>query len=261
MAEVIIVKDKKDAGQIAARALADLIITKPSAVLGLATGSTPTVAFDALAEIIKNENIDVSNVSGYALDEYVGLEKSHPESYYSVINRTVTQVLNLNPNKVKTPNGDVDTISTAGVIYEALIKNSGGIDIQILGIGTDGHIGFNEPGSSFASRTRIKTLTPQTREDNARFFNSVDEVPKHCITQGVGTILEARHCILLAFGKAKADAVQGAIEGPITSSNTASALQLHPHATFILDEEAAEKLERKDYYKFIYDNKPDWQTI
>jgi glucosamine-6-phosphate deaminase len=261
MAEVIIVKNKEHAGEIVARHIADLIKAKPSTVLGLATGSTPIVAYDALAKLIKAENINVSNVKGYALDEYVGLDKSHPESYYSVINRTVTEPLGLNPDNINTPNGDLKDIQTAGEMYEAKIKIAGGVDLQFLGIGTDGHIGFNEPGSSLASRTRIKTLTEETRQDNARFFNSIDEVPKHCITQGVGTILEARHLVLLAFGENKQTAVAGALEGAITSSNTASALQLHPHATVLIDEAAAGKLERLEYYKYVFNNKPSWQGI
>ena len=138
---------------------------------------------------------------------------------------------------------------------------AGGIDLQLLGIGTSGHIGFNEPTSSLASRTRIKTLTPQTRKDNARFFENANEVPFHVITMGIGTILESRHCVLLAFGKNKAPAVAGMVEGAITAMNPASALQLHPKVTVFLDEESAADLKMKDYYRWVYEQKPDWQKV
>ena len=152
-------------------------------------------------------------------------------------------------------------IDTAAERYEAAIAEAGGIDLQILGIGRTGHIGFNEPGSSLASRTRVKTLTEPTRADNARFFASPDEVPMHCITQGIGTILDARHLVLLAFGDAKADAVASAVEGPVTASQPGSAIQLHPHVTVIVDEAAAAKLQNADYYRYAWANKPAWQGI
>ncbi len=186
----------------------------------------------------------------------------HPESYRSVITRTVVEPLGLDPRHVHVPNGALETLSTAGEEYDRAIAAAGGIDVQILGIGTDGHIGFNEPGSSLASGTRVKTLTEQTRQDNARFFGgNLDQVPTHCITQGIGTILKARHVILLAFGENKAQAVADSIEGGISSFCPASALQLHPHATFIIDEAAAGSLKRADYYRWVYANKPEWQGI
>src|SRR5690606_26362596 len=154
------------------------------------------------------------------------------------------------------PDGSLDGIEHAGDAYERAIEAAGGVDLQILGIGTDGHIGFNEPGSSFASLTRVKTLTERTRADNARFFDSADDVPMHCITQGLGTILRARHLVLLAFGEGKADAVAAAIEGPLASILPGSAIQLHPHATVVLDEAAASKLKLADYYRYTYANKP-----
>jgi glucosamine-6-phosphate deaminase len=257
----LIVREQSDASQIAARAIADLIIQKPTAVLGLATGSTPLKVYEELAKLVKDERIDVSQIQGFALDEYVGIEKTHPESYYSIINKHVTIPLGLNPELVHTPNGDLSTIETAGIEYDAAIKAAGGVDLQILGIGTDGHIGFNEPGSSLVSRTRIKTLTAQTREDNARFFASIDEVPKHCITQGIGTILEARHLLLLAFGENKAEAVAQSLEGGISSFWPASALQLHAHVSVFVDNSAAKLLKNRAYYEFAYDNKPDWQGL
>ena len=185
----------------------------------------------------------------------------NPQSYRSIITREVVEPLGLDPALIQVPNGAPETAEHAGEDYERAIVAAGGIDVQLLGIGTDGHIGFNEPGSSFESLTRVKTLTQQTRADNARFFDSPDEVPVHCVTQGLGTIRRARHLLLLAFGAGKAHAVAGAIEGPVTASNPASAIQLHPRATVILDEAAAGELANLDYYRFVWDNKPAWQQL
>ncbi|GAA4197991.1 glucosamine-6-phosphate deaminase [Microbacterium oryzae] len=259
MAEVVIVPDAARAGAIVADEIVALIRRRPDAVLGLATGSTPLPVYEALHGRI--DGVDVSQVRGFALDEYVGLDPAHPESYRSVITREVVEPLGLDPDRIRTPDGSLAGIEHAGEDYEAAIEAAGGVDLQILGVGTDGHIGFNEPGSSFASRTRVKTLTRRTREDNARFFDTVDEVPRHCITQGIGTILRARHLVLLAFGEGKAAAVAGAVEGPVTASLPGSAIQLHPHVTVVVDEAAASRLERADYYRFAWDNKPVWQGI
>ena len=261
MAEIVIVEDQRAAGLLVAGAIARLIQTKPDTVLGLATGSTPVEVYRALAQTVRDDDIDVSGVRGFALDEYVGLPPGHPESYRSVITREVVEPLGLVPEKVAVPPGDPVGIDTAAERYEAAIAEAGGIDLQILGIGRTGHIGFNEPGSSLASRTRVKTLTEPTRADNARFFASPDEVPMHCITQGIGTILDARHLVLLAFGDAKADAVASAVEGPVTASQPGSAIQLHPHVTVIVDEAAAAKLQNADYYRYAWANKPAWQGI
>ena len=259
MAEVVILDSRAAAGALVADEIVRLVDEVRSPVLGLATGSTPLPVYEALRERLAGH--DVSHVRGFALDEYVGLDVSHPESYRSVITREVIEPLGLDPELIHVPNGDIETIRHAGDDYERDIIEAGGVDLQLLGIGTDGHIGFNEPGSSFASTTRLKTLTEQTREDNARFFDSLDEVPRHCITQGLGTILRARHLVLLAFGEAKADAVAAALEGPLSAMMPASAVQLHPHVTVVLDEGAASKLALADYYRYTYDNKPSWQGI
>ncbi|UCR88700.1 glucosamine-6-phosphate deaminase [Mycetocola spongiae] len=259
MAEVVIVENAQAAGDLVADAILRLIGTKPDAVLGLATGSTPLPVYRALAE--RRGDTDLSRVSGFALDEYVGLPISHPESYRSVITREVVEPVGLTPERIHVPVGAEETIRHAGADYEAAINAAGGVDIQILGIGTDGHIGFNEPGSSFASLTRIKTLTRQTRADNARFFDSLDQVPTHSITQGLGTILRARHLVLLAFGAGKAKAIAEALEGPVSANMPASAIQLHPHVTVVIDEAAATELAHADYYRDSYENKPAWQTI
>jgi glucosamine-6-phosphate deaminase len=261
VAEVIVVENDAEAGRLAAGAIADLIERRADAVLGLATGSTPLTTYAGLARVVTERRLDVSRVRGFALDEYVGLSPGHPQSYRSVIAREVVEPLGLTPEHVLVPGGELSTIETAGEDYEQAILDAGGIDIQLLGIGRTGHIGFNEPGSSFASLTRVKTLTEQTRADNARFFDSPDDVPLHCITQGLGTILRARQLILLAFGAAKAPAIAAAVEGPLTSSEPASAIQLHPRATVIVDEAAASELANLDYYRYAWANKPRWQGI
>jgi glucosamine-6-phosphate deaminase len=259
MAEVVIVADAAAAGAIVADEIARLVRANPGAVLGLATGSTPVPVYEALPSRLAG--VDLSRVRGFALDEYVGLDPSHPESYRSVITREVVEPLGLDPARVHVPDGSLEGIEHAGEFYERALAEAGGVDLQLLGIGTDGHIGFNEPGSSFASLTRVKTLTQQTREDNARFFDRVDDVPRHCITQGLGTILRARHLVLLAFGEGKAAAVAGALEGPVTASLPGSAVQLHPHATVVVDEAAASALRFAEYYRYAFANKPAWQGL
>jgi glucosamine-6-phosphate deaminase len=256
VAEIVILDGQEDAGELAADVILDLVARKPDAVLGLATGSTPLTVYRAVAA----RGADLSRVRGFALDEYVGLPAGHPESYRSVIWRDAVGPLGLTPELVRVP-ADRGPIEEAGESYERAIVAAGGVDVQILGIGTDGHIGFNEPGSSFASLTRVKTLTQQTRADNARFFDSIEDVPVSCITQGLGTIRRARHLLLLAFGAGKADAIAAAVEGPITSSAPGSAIQLHPHVTVIVDEAAASRLANLDYYRYAWANKPTWESV
>jgi len=253
MAEVTILGSAEEAGELAAGMIARLVAGRPDAVLGLATGSTPLTTYRALA------GSDLSRVRGFALDEYVGLPVGHPESYRAVITREVVEPLGLTPALVRVPGDDGLPLSGAGDRYEADIYAAGGIDLQILGIGRTGHIGFNEPGSSLASLTRVKTLAEQTRLDNSRFFESVDQVPMHCITQGLGTILRARHLVLLAFGAAKASAVAAALEGPVSASTPGSVVQLHPRVSVLLDEDAASELVHADYYRHAWDNRLDWE--
>ncbi|HTJ72322.1 MAG TPA: glucosamine-6-phosphate deaminase, partial [Actinospica sp.] len=188
--EVVIVPDAASGGELIADTIAALTAGKPDALLGVATGSTPLPIYQALAARVTG-GMDVSRLRVCQLDEYVGLPAGHPESYRSVIRREVLEPLGLDLDCFLGPDGTSADIPAACAEYDQALKAAGGVDLQILGIGTDGHIGFNEPCSSLASRTRIKTLTPQTREDNARFFDSLDEVPHHVITQGIGTILEA----------------------------------------------------------------------
>ncbi|MCB2411718.1 glucosamine-6-phosphate deaminase [Demequina sp. TTPB684] len=260
MAEVIIVDSAEAAGRLVSDHIAEQVQISPQFVLGVATGSTPLPVYRALAAR-RERGVDFSEAFAFALDEYVGLPEDHPQSYRAVIDREVTQPLGLDPTRVNVPDGRAEGIETTGERYEAALNASGGIDLQLLGIGTTGHIGFNEPGSSFGSLTRVKTLTEQTRADNARFFSSLDEVPIHCVTQGLGTILRARHLVLLAFGEVKAKAVAASVEGPVTASLPGSAIQLHEHVTVVVDEAAASRLKHGDYYRWAQANKPAWQGL
>lgn len=268
MAEVVIVPSAWDGGDLVAETILRLVSRSeeagPRAVLGLATGSTPLPVYESLAARIAagdERTAALRNVTAFALDEYVGIAPSHPQSYRAVITREVVDRLELEPTRVHVPVGYGPDVQGAADAYERSITAAGGIDLQLLGIGTDGHLGFNEPGSSFASRTRVKTLTEQTRSDNARFFDEPDDVPVHCITQGLGTILEARHLVLLAFGARKAAALAAAVEGPLTAHLPGSAIQLHPHVTVVADEAAAVDLHNAGYYRYAYVNKPDWQEL
>ncbi|MFI9078119.1 glucosamine-6-phosphate deaminase [Streptomyces sioyaensis] len=259
--EVVIVPDAMAGGELIAEALAALLRRKPDALLGVATGSTPLPIYQALAAQVQAGSVDASRARICQLDEYVGLPAGHPESYRSVVLREVVEPLGLGADSFLGPDGAAEDVRGACEAYDRALHEAGGVDLQLLGIGTDGHIGFNEPCSSLASRTRIKTLTQQTRKDNARFFGSLDEVPHHVITQGIGTILEARHLVLLATGAGKADAVARAVEGPLAALVPASALQLHPHATVVVDEAAAARLKLADYFRATYAAKPHWQGI
>lgn len=259
--EVVIVDDVTVGARLVADAIAALVSERPGAVLGLATGSTPLPVYKALIAL-QHEGLDLGSVTAFALDEYVGLPPSDPASYRSVLREEFTDRIGLPPEHLHTPDGLSDDLPQACHMYEQAIQEAGGIDVQLLGVGTDGHIGFNEPTSSLGSGTRIKTLTDQTIADNARFFgDDPARVPRHVITQGVGTILGARHLILLAWGPGKAPAVAATVEGPITAMVPSSALQLHPHVTVVVDEAAASSLQLTDYYRHVYDNKPPWQGL
>ncbi|MDD0858691.1 glucosamine-6-phosphate deaminase [Arthrobacter alpinus] len=258
--EVIILPTSKEIGALAADSIEALVRNKPNAVIGLATGSSPLPIYDELARR-HEEGLSFEGVSGFALDEYVGLPVGHYESYREVIRREFTNRVDVAAENVHGPDGASDDIAGACLAYEAAIVAAGGIDLQILGVGTNGHIGFNEPGSSLASRTRIKTLAEQTRQDNARFFDNIDQVPHHVVTQGLGTIMDARHVVLVAFGAGKAEAVRDFVEGPVTATCPASVLQFHPRATIIIDEAAASKLAGADTYRHAYNNKPQWQGV
>ncbi|MCV7191619.1 glucosamine-6-phosphate deaminase [Mycolicibacterium brumae] len=245
-----------------ADAVCELLRRKPDAVLGLATGGSPLPSYDELAERCAAGLVSFARARGFTLDEYVGLPPGHPESYRAVIDREFVSRVDFGPGAVAAPDGSAPDIPAACRAYDDAISAAGGVDLQILGIGADGHIAFNEPGSSLSSRTRIKSLTRQTRVDNSRFFGGdVDAVPAHCLTQGLGTISEARHIILVATGANKAEAVRQLVEGPISARWPATVLQLHQHVTVLVDEAAATGLELLDYYRETLRLKPDWQGI
>ncbi|MBR7743240.1 glucosamine-6-phosphate deaminase [Phycicoccus sp. BSK3Z-2] len=220
-------------------------------VLGLATGSSPLGLYRELGRAVERGDVDFSATYGVALDEYVGLPPGHPEGYRQVLLREVCEVVGLSPDRLAVPDGsstDEASLEDSAAAYEARIADLGGVDVQVLGIGANGHLGFNEPGSALTSRTRIKRLSDRTRRDNARFFSGLDDVPTHCLTQGLGTILDARRLVLVATGDTKADAVAAALEGPLTASVPASVLQWHPDTVVCLDEAAAAGLRNRQYY-------------
>lgn len=247
---VVITRDYEDMSKKVATIIAREVRSKPDSVLGLATGSTPLGTYKELIRMHK-EGLDFSRVVTFNLDEYYRLAPEHPQSYHFFMNENFFNQVNIKKSNVHIPDGLTSDVDKFCVEYERTIRQTGGIDIQLLGIGRDGHLGFNEPGSSLGSRTRLKTLTEETVRDNARFFSNPDEVPRLAITMGVGTILDAKKLLLIASGEVKAEAVKASIEGPITSQVTATALQLHPHATCVVDEEAARLLSRKDYYMYV----------
>ena len=254
--EVIILPTKEECAYLGAGIIANLIRDNPRCVLGLATGSTPVPVYNELIRLHKENNLSFAEVTTFNLDEYIGLSADHPCSYRYFMQEQLFNEVNVDLNATHVPNGLAEDVQSECESYEELITKSGGIDLQILGIGSDGHIGFNEPCSSLSSRTRMKTLTGETIEDNSRFFDSVDDVPRHCITMGVGTILDTRSVLLFAFGEGKADVISQFVEGPITSMVPASALQLHERVKVIIDDAAASKLSNIDYYKEVYANRP-----
>ena len=258
--EVVITDSPEEVGRTGADVVAELLERRPDPVLGLATGSSPVGVYDDLGARCRSGALTMANARGFLLDEYVGLPPDHPQRYRNVIEQDFVAKVDIDSANVSAPDGAATDLLAACADYEAAMEQAGGVDLQILGLGADGHIGFNEPGSSLASRTRIKTLTRQTREDNARFFDDeLDSVPLHCITQGVGTIMQARHLLMVVAGEHKSAAVRQMVEGPVTARWPATALQLHPHVTVVLDPAAAAELELADYYRDVYAGKPAWQ--
>ena len=258
--EVVIVPTDDDAARVVAGVVTSLVTTRP-AVLGLATGSSPLGTYRRLIEEHRAGRVSLAACDAVLLDEYVGLPADHPETYRAVIRREFTDHVDLAPERLHGPDVWATDLPAACARYDRLLAGLGGVDLQLLGIGADGHVGFNEPGSSLRSRTRVKTLTKATRADNARFFASADEVPRHVVTQGLGTISDARHVVLIAIGERKAAPVARAVEGPLTASCPASVIQLHPHATVVVDEAAASGLTLADYYREAFAGKPSWQGL
>lgn len=259
--EIAILDSGERIAGLATDAVQAVVSHSPTAVLGLATGSSPLGVYEELGRRCAAGTLSLSRARGFLLDEYVGLPAGHPQAYRSVIAAELEARVDLAPDAVAGPDGSAEDLVGACADYERAIEAAGGVDIQLLGIGTDGHIAFNEPGSSLSSRTRVKTLTAQTRADNARFFDSPDDVPHHVLTQGLGTIREARHLLLMATGAAKAPAVRAMVEGPVSAFCPASVLQLHPHVTVLLDGPAAAELALADYYRETWAGKPAWQGL
>jgi len=249
---IVIKESSKDVGCEAARIVANSLRANPKIVLGLATGSTPLGMYQELIALHKSQGLDFSQATSFNLDEYLGLTPDNPQSFQYFMHCNFFDHVNFSAERIHIPSGALrQNYSTYCEEYETSIKQAGGIDLQVLGIGRNGHIGFNEPNSSLASRTRLKELTQETIEDNRRFFPKDADIPECAITMGIGTILETRRILILATGQSKAAAVAKAIEGPISASVSASALQLHPDVVFILDEEAAYALTQRDYYRRV----------
>lgn len=256
--EVVVLASPEQVGLRAARMVARLVRGNPHAVLALPTGSTPRSAYAELGRLHREEGLSFARAAAFGLDEYVGIAPDHPGAFRRYMQETLYRQIDLPPGRIHSPDGQAADLPAACARYEAEIAGAGGLDLIVLGLGTDGHVAFNEPTSSFGSRTRIKTLADETRASNQPAFGA-DPVPRHAITVGIATILEARRCVLLAFGSAKAAAVAQMVEGALTALVPASALQLHPHATIIVDEAAAAGLNFRSYYDAVAAAKPDWQ--
>jgi glucosamine-6-phosphate deaminase len=256
--EIVILPSAEAVCAHGARLVASLLARKPDAVIALPTGSTPRPLYAQLARLHRDEGLSFARVTTFNLDEYVGLGPDHPASFRRYMDETLIRHVDLAPARVHVPDGLTADVPATCAAYEASIAAAGGLDLALLGLGEDGHIGFNEPTSSLASRTRIKTISARTRAANQAAFGAAP-VPSHVITMGIATILSARRCLLLATGSHKAAAVAAAVEGPLTSMVPASALQLHPSATVLCDEAAAASLTLDDYYRSVYAAKPPWQ--
>jgi glucosamine-6-phosphate deaminase len=259
--EVVIVPTADDVARVVTDVVIRLVGRCSSAVLGLATGQSPLPTYRLLIAAHEAGRISFAGCRAVLLDEYVGLPADHPQAYRTEIRRVFTGHVDLDADNLHGPDVWADDLPAACAAYDQLIRDLGGVDLQLLGIGSDGHVGFNEPGSSLRSRTRVKTLTNATRLDNAPAFATPDDVPRHVVTQGLGTISEARHLVLIATGAKKATPVARAVEGPLAARCPASVLQLHPHATVVVDAAAAAELELADYYREAYAGKPEWQHL
>ncbi len=257
--EVLIREDPENGCLLGAKIIARVVREKPDAVLGLATGRTPLQLYKELIRMHREEGLDFSQITTFNLDEYVGLPATHDQSYRYFMRENLFRHINIDQSRTHVPDGTAVDMHAECRSYEQHIIDAGGIDIQLLGLGRNGHIGFNEPTGSLRSRTWIKILSKQTLEDNSAFFGSLEDMPKHALTMGIGTILDAKRVLLLAFGPAKVRAVEDMIEGPLAAVCPGSALQLHPRATVILDENSAAGLRYADHYRWINENKFDWQ--
>jgi glucosamine-6-phosphate deaminase len=257
--EVLIRDTAEEVSLLGAQIAALLLRRRPHCVLGLATGRTPLRLYGELIRLHQKEGLDFSQVTTFNLDEYVGLSPEHPQSYHYYMRENLFRHVNIPMAATHVPDGYTGDLRQNCKDYEKTIVDAGGIDLQLLGIGANGHIGFNEPTGSLRSRTWIKILSEKTLKDNASNFSSPDEQPRHVVTMGIGTILEARHCVVLACGSQKSIAVKAMIEGPLSAMCPASALQLHPRVTVIIDAAAAARLDHLEHYRWIEQHKLDWQ--
>ena len=260
--EVIIRPDPDAVAEFTCRLIAARVRAKPGLVLGLATGRTMERVYNRLVTRHQKEDLDFSKCHSFNLDEYIGVPPDDEHSYRFYMNHHLFSRVNIDLANTHVPDGMATDLRAGAAHYEQLIRAAGGIDVQLLGIGEAGHIGFNEPMSALMSRTRDKALTPLTRKQNAEMFGGdSDKVPKRALTMGVGTILDARELLLLATGRAKASILAKAVEGPITAMISASAIQLHPNCKVIVDEDAAGELKEREYYDWIFANEPEWQEF
>jgi glucosamine-6-phosphate deaminase len=256
--EVVIRPDADAAVALTVQLIATRLRAKPDLVLGLATGRTMEPVYDSLSSL----GLDFSRCRTFNLDEYVGIPPDDPQSYRHFMNERLFDRINIKRDHTHVPDGMAADLGAEVRHYERRIKHAGGIDLQLLGIGEDGHIGFNEPLSALMSRTREKALTPKTRRQNAGMFGGdAERVPKRALTMGVGTILDAHEIVLLAIGAEKAPILAQAVEGPITAMISASALQLHPRCKVVLDTAAASSLSQTEYYEWIFANEPEWSAF
>ncbi len=257
--EVVVRPCKPEASWLAARLIATAIQAKPSLVLGLATGRTMERLYAKLVQMHKEEGLDFSLVRTFNLDEYIGLPPEDPNSYRYYMNHHLFDHINIDKRNTHLPDGMTQDEAGEGARYEAEMREAGGVDLQLLGVGRAGHIGFNEPLSALQSRTRAKALTPLTISENSGEFDDPDRMPRRAITMGVGTILEAKRLLMLVTGESKAEILSKAVEGPITSMVSATAIQLHPNVQVVCDAEAASSLSGREYYDWIFENEPEWQ--
>jgi glucosamine-6-phosphate deaminase len=259
--EILIQATALEAAHLASWLVADRLRKKPDLVLGCATGRTMENIYAELVRLHRQEGLDFSRCRSFNLDEYVGLSADDPRSYHHYMRHYLFDKVNINLVNTHLPKGFASDLKAEAQRYEQAITNVGGIDLQLLGLGETGHIGFNEPLSALMSRTRDKALAPLTLQQNAQFFAGAEHVPKRALTMGVGTILDAKEILMVVTGRAKADILAKATEGPITAMISATALQLHQNCKVIVDEEAAMYLQGKDYYRWIFENEPEWQGI
>jgi glucosamine-6-phosphate deaminase len=243
--KIIKVKNYDEMSQVAASYIIDKVNEHPNLILGLATGGTPKGTYRYMIENHQNNGTTYRKVTSFNLDEYIGLSENHPNSYRQYMNESLFKHIDILKSQTNIPNGETSDPEKECNRYEQLMEDHGGIDLQILGLGGNGHIGFNEPGTKFGSKTHIVKLTPSTREANARFFNSLEEVPKHAITMGISSIMKSREIVLLVSGDSKKEAMKQLICGEVSESFPASILQLHPNVTIIADEKAL--MEANDY--------------